>query len=97
MNRVRTEQSQLKTSGNRVVRGHGLGRIFSGNAVVEIPDAFHVGFDVAGWVDGRAYSTGLASIVKKAKDNRNPCAAGDVVEARFPADDAFARSGRCNG
>jgi len=74
-----------------------LSRVFSGDTVIKIPDGFHIGGNISGWMDQRSDSANFAPIVKKAQGNRDPGTAGDVVKPRFPPDDAFARSGRCDG
>ena len=81
----------------RIRGGHGLDRIFPGNAVVKGLDGFHIGGNVSDGVDHRPDAANLAPVVEKAEHDRNARAAGDVIEARFPLDDMAARSGRCDG
>jgi len=80
-----------------IFSGHGAGRVFAGYAVVEGLDGFHILGQIPGGVDHWTESANLASIIKKAQGNWNTCAAGDVVKARFPANNTLASSGRSDG
>jgi hypothetical protein len=73
-----------------------IGRSFFGDAAVKSPDGFHIGENIFCWIDQRPGSANLAPIVEKTRGNRKLCAASDVVKPRFPPDDAFVCSGRCD-
>lgn len=80
-----------------IFSGHGAGRVFAGYAVVEGLNGIHILGQIPGGVDHGTESADLAAIIKKAQGNWNTCAAGDVVKARFPADNTLASSGRSDG
>ena len=71
--------------------------VFSADTVIKSPDGFHIGRKISGGIYHGTKPANLASIVEKTENNRNFCAAGDMVESGFPFDDALARPGRRDG